>query len=137
MSTQKTRFEMIFEQGQRRYEKKTGQQLQVALIATFTTVADVRSYIEQENERFEAFRDRNGKIYRQLNTAFTPIERLSQVLGAASSAGFPPAGACLGAVAFMIKSAQGVSTHYDRILELFDILGVSRNSHASDGTEIA
>ncbi|KAF2829113.1 hypothetical protein CC86DRAFT_403770 [Ophiobolus disseminans] len=84
MSQQRTKFESIFQEGRRRYEKKTGQQLDVTLLATMSTVADI--------------------------------------VAAGSSAGFPPAGACLGAVALLVKSAQDVSAHYDRIVDLFDML---------------
>ena len=90
MSQQQSRFEIIFEEGRKRYEKKTGQQLDVTFFATLTTVADLRIYIEQENDKFAAFRDRNNKIYERLTTAFTPVERLGHVLTAGSSAGFLP-----------------------------------------------
>jgi len=127
MSRQQSRFEIIFEEGRRRYEKKTGQQLDVTLFATLHTVADVHHYIDQENDKFATFRAQNNKIYERLNTAFTPVERVCNIVAAGSSAGFAPAGACLGAVALLIKSAQDVSTHYDRILDLFDMLAVSRS----------
>jgi hypothetical protein len=50
---------------------------------------------------------------------------VSQIISAGTSAGFPPAGACLGAVSLLIKSAQDVSSHYDRILDVFEMLAVS------------
>jgi len=114
MSQQQSGFQTIFEEGRKRYEKKTGQQLDT-LFATLHTVADVRHYIDQENDKFTTFRAQNNKIYERLNTAFTPVERVCNIVAGGSSAGFPPTGACLGAVALLIKSAQDVSTHYDRI----------------------
>jgi hypothetical protein len=125
MSQQQSRFEIIFEAGKRRYEKKTGQRLDATLFASMSTVSDMRSYVEQENDKFATSRAQNVKIYDRLNTAFTPLERVSQIISAGTSAGFPPAGACLGAVALLIKSAQDVSSHYDRILDLFEMLAVS------------
>lgn len=119
-----SKFQIIFVEGQRRYEKKTGQRLDVAVYASIATVADVRSYIARENQQFAAFRSKNGHIYERLNLDFTPIERLSYVVVSGSTAAFPPASPCLGAVALMVKSAQDVSAHYDRTLELFDMLAV-------------
>lgn len=108
---------------------KTGQQLDVALFANWTTVTDVRSYIDQENDRFATFRDRNSKIYERLTKAFTPVGKLSSVVAAGTSVGCPPAGACLGAVALLIRSGQNVSSHYDRIFDLFDPLPVSNTRY--------
>jgi len=90
------------------------------------TVADMRSFIEQENSKFEIYRAQNDKIYDRLNKAFAPLERVSHIIAGGASAGFPPAGACLGAVALLIKSAQDVSAHYDRILDFFEMLAVCR-----------
>jgi hypothetical protein len=125
MSQQQSRFEINFEAGKRRHEKKTGQRLDATLFASMSTVSDMRSYVEQENDKFATSRAQNVKIYDRLNTAFTPLERVSQIISAGTSAGFPPAGACLGAVSLLIKSAQDVSSHYDRILDVFEMLAVS------------
>jgi hypothetical protein len=125
ISLQQSRFDVIYSEGRRRYETKTGQQLDVALFANWTTVADVRGYVDQEDDRFTTFREQNNKIYEQLTKAFTPVERLSSGVAAGTSVGFPPAGACLGAVALLIRSAQNVSSHYDRIVDLFNMLAVS------------
>jgi len=119
-----SKFEILFEIGRQRYEKKTGQRLDISLATSLTTVADLRTYVERHNGEFEAFRDKDKHIFDRLNSVFTPIERLGQCVGTGTSIGFPPAGACFGAAALMIKSAQDVSTHYDRILELFNILSV-------------
>jgi hypothetical protein len=124
MSLQQTKFYVIFEEGRKRYEKKSGHRLDITFSASLTTVADVRGYVERENDKFAAFRNKNRNVYERLTVAFTPIERISHVVAAASSTGFPPAGACLGAAALLIKSAQNVSAHYDRIIELFDVLAV-------------
>ena len=124
MCVQHTEFYIIFEEGQKRYEKKFGQRLDITLSASLNTVAVVRGYVERENDKFATFRDKNRNIHERLTVAFTPVERLGHIVGAASSVGFPPAGACLGAAALMIKSAQNVSAHYDRIIELFDVLAV-------------
>jgi hypothetical protein len=125
ISLQQSRFDVIYSEGRRRYETKTGQQLDVALFANWTTVADVRGYVDQEDDRFTTFREQNNKIYEQLTKAFTPVEKLSSGVAAGTSVGFPPAGACLGAVALLIRSAQNVSSHYDRIVDLFNMLAVS------------
>jgi hypothetical protein len=121
---QQTKFYIIFEEGRKQYEKKSGQRLDITLSAKLTTMADVRGYVERENDKFAAFRDKNRNIYERLTIAFTPVKRLGHVVAAASSAGLPPAGACFGAAALLIKSAQNVSAHYDRIIELFDVLAV-------------
>jgi hypothetical protein len=124
MSQRQSKFDIVFAEGLRRHERKTGQRLDSSNFAKLATVADVRSYVEQENSKFATFRDQNSKIYERLTTAFTPIEKLGSIVAAGSSAGFPPAGACFGAVALLIKAAQNVSAHYDHIVELFDILAV-------------
>jgi hypothetical protein len=105
MSVQQTKFYTIFEEGRKRYEKKSGQRLDITLSASLTTFADVRGYVERENDKFAAFRDNNRNIYERLIVAFTPVERLGHVVAAASSTGFPPAGACLGAAALLINCA--------------------------------
>jgi hypothetical protein len=84
----------------------------------------LRAYVERQNGEFDVFREKNKYIFDKLNSAFSPIERMGQCVALGTSAGFPPAGACFGAVALVVKSAQDVSTHYDRILELFAIMGV-------------
>tara|TARA_R110002003_G_scaffold152_2_gene13583 strand:- start:3907 stop:4338 length:432 start_codon:yes stop_codon:yes gene_type:complete len=124
MSQQKSNFESIFNEGRKQYEKQTKQRLDPTFCSTLNTVSDLRKHIERENDKFATFRDRNNNIYDRLNTAFAPVERFGHILGAGSSAGFPPAGACLGAVAILIKSAHDVSAHYDRIVELLDMLAV-------------
>ncbi|KAF2105684.1 hypothetical protein BDV96DRAFT_508985 [Lophiotrema nucula] len=125
MTTTRTRFEIIFDEAKIRYEKKTKKQLDANLVGTLTTVAEVKAYIEQENSKFVSFRAKNQRIYESLNAAFIPIERLSHVAGSGASVGFPPAGACFGAVAYLIKSAQDVAEHYDKIVQLFETVKVS------------
>jgi hypothetical protein len=121
-----SRFETIFEAGRQRYEKRAGRPLDPTLVVSLKTIADLRGYIESQNGSFETFRNKDKIIYAKLNMIFTPIERLGNCVAAPLSAGSPPVGACFGAVAVLIKSAQDVSTHYDRIMELFEIMGVSR-----------
>lgn len=125
MVTTKTKFDIIFDAAIGRYEEKTGIPLDTSLTGSLTTVADVQFYVQRENEKFSTFRQRHQKMYESLNKALTPIERLSHIAAASTSPGFPPAGACFGAVALLIKSAQDVADHYDRILELFEILYAS------------
>ncbi|KAH5327358.1 hypothetical protein HBI12_074650 [Parastagonospora nodorum] len=138
MSQQQSKFDVIFAEGRKRYEQKTGQQLDVTLFAQWTKVADLRAYIDQENKKFAYFREQDKKIYEQLTKTFTPVEKLGTIFAAGTSAGCPPAGACLGAAALLIKSAQNVSSHYDRIFDLFETLSVSNNYYmaASDDQKI-
>jgi hypothetical protein len=124
-SRQRSRFEIICAEGRRWYELKTGQQLDAARFASWDTVEDVRNYIDQENNKFATYRKKNSKIYEQLKTTFTPVEKLGSLVTVGSSAGCPPAGACLGAAALLIRSAQNVSSHYDRVVDLFEMLAVS------------
>jgi len=129
MAKNQSRFEIIFAEGQRRYEQKTGKRLHVTMFANWTKVTDLRAYIDQENNKFVSFREQDKKIYEQLTKTFTPVEKLSAIFAAGASAGCPPAGACLGAAALLIKSAQNVSSHYDRIVDLFETLAVSKKQH--------
>jgi hypothetical protein len=124
MGQQQSRFDVIFAEGRKRYEQNTGQRCDAGIFATMTTVSDVRAHIQQENNKFDSFRIRHNTVYSRLSAAFTPVERLGSLVATASSAGCPPAGVCLGAVALLIKSAQDVSSHYDSILDLFDTLAV-------------
>ncbi|KAF2791190.1 hypothetical protein K505DRAFT_249535 [Melanomma pulvis-pyrius CBS 109.77] len=124
MTATKTKFDIIFDAAIGRYEEKTGVPLDKSLTASLTTVADVQSYVQRENEKFSAFRQRHQKIYDSLNKVLTPIERLGHIAAASTSPGFPPAGACFGAVTLLVKSSRDVADHYDRILELFEKLYV-------------
>ncbi|KAL1597878.1 hypothetical protein SLS60_008365 [Paraconiothyrium brasiliense] len=118
-----SKFEIILETGRQRYEKRAGKPLDQSLAIRLKTVADLRKHIEDQNGMFEAFRNKDKIIYARLNTVFMPIERLGNCVVTPISASSPPVGACFGAVAVLIKSAQDVSTHYDRIVELFEIMG--------------
>ncbi|KAF2108066.1 hypothetical protein BDV96DRAFT_653272 [Lophiotrema nucula] len=139
MSSHQTQIELIFTNAIARYEQKTKKQLPLSFASQLTTVQDLRRLVQKENADFKAFQAKDDKIYSALNKALTPIERLSHVAATGSSIGFPPAGVCFGAVALMIKSAQDVSGHYEKILELFDIIQVvvdqlelQQLQHASD-----
>ncbi|KAH4600574.1 hypothetical protein HBI73_178420 [Parastagonospora nodorum] len=129
MSEQQSKFDVMFAEGRKRYEQKTGQQLDVALFAQWTKVTDLRAYIDQENKKFANFREQDKKIYEQLTKTFTPVEKLGTIFAAGTSAGCPPAGACLGAATLLIKSAQNVSSHYGRIFDLFETLSLSYHHH--------
>jgi hypothetical protein len=89
MIQQKSKFESIFDQGRKQYEKQTKQRLDTTFCSTLNTVSDLRKRIERENDKFATFKDRNNNIYDRLNTAFAPVERFGHILGAGSSAGFP------------------------------------------------
>jgi hypothetical protein len=104
----KSKFEVIFETGRLRYEKKTGQQLDVTLVASLTTVADLRDYVERQNGQFDAFRNKNKSIFNGLNSAFAPTERFGHSVAVGTLVGFPPAGACFGASASMIWYVKNV-----------------------------
>ncbi|KAF2866424.1 hypothetical protein BDV95DRAFT_505080 [Massariosphaeria phaeospora] len=137
MAASKSKFEIIFAEGQKRYEKNTGTPLDTTLISNLSTVADVRNHIAGEIEKFVDFRDKNKKLYGALDSAFAPIERVGHFVAAGTSMSFPPAGACFGALALMIKSAQAVSAHYDKLLELFNIVSVCGRPLGSFSVTIA
>ncbi|KAF2709128.1 hypothetical protein K504DRAFT_408621, partial [Pleomassaria siparia CBS 279.74] len=124
MAVARSKFELIFDKANIKYEQKTGQRLDITLLSSLTTISDVQRYVCHENERFTAFRKTNQRVYDSLDKALAPLERLSNIAGAASSVGFPATGACFGAAALMIKSAQDVAAHYDRIFDLFETLAL-------------
>ena len=84
---------------------------------------DLLMEIERDNGKFSAFREKHAKFRKVLKTTLIPISIVGDISNqAVASSPFAPASVLLGATAFLIKSANGVSQVYDSIEKLFSEL---------------
>jgi hypothetical protein len=84
---------------------------------------DLRAKLEADEANFGTFRKKHAKIYNTLTAAVRPFMTLADVAQSVISATpIAPASTVLGAVLFLIKSAEGVSDAYDSIESLLQRL---------------
>jgi hypothetical protein len=84
---------------------------------------DLRAKLEADKAKFGTFREKHAKIYNALNAAVRPFMTLADVAQSVISATpIAPASTVLGAVLFLVKSAEGVSDAYDSIESLLQSL---------------
>jgi hypothetical protein len=84
---------------------------------------DLRAKLDADKAKFGTFRDKHAKIYDALTAAVRPFMTLADVAQSVISATpIAPASTVLGAVLFLVKSAEGVSDAYDSIESLFETL---------------
>ncbi|KAH6618287.1 hypothetical protein B0J18DRAFT_275640 [Chaetomium sp. MPI-SDFR-AT-0129] len=105
------------------YETITGVQLQ-----NFATVKHIDGILVQvglNETNFKLHRHGGSKLdkFRTLvQRSLGPIEMLSHVVAHATKATFPPSEALFSAISYLIKTANAVSSDYDKIVEFFDDL---------------
>jgi hypothetical protein len=93
------------------------------MLLTLKTPEDLEAHITKNEQSFNLFRSKHGKLTGRLKACMKPFMVLSDIISAAVSASpFAPASSVLGAVFFVLKAAEGVSEVYDWIEELFDKL---------------
>ncbi|KAL4879221.1 tetratricopeptide repeat domain protein [Aspergillus karnatakaensis] len=110
----------IWSQAVARYEQANAKQLDLASLRGMKTVDDLLASIDSENNAFDGFRAKRGRLFSALKTAMHPIQLVSDV--AATAVQTSPAPIIFGAVKYLLDAASGVSAKYDAIIELMEIL---------------
>jgi fungal STAND N-terminal Goodbye domain len=95
-----------------------------ALFGQLKNTQDLEKRLEADQDKFDSFRAKHGKLTGRLKKAIKPLTVLLSVASSAISLSpFAPASTIFGAVLFVVRAAGGVSEAYDWIDELFDKLG--------------
>ncbi|KAK6708496.1 hypothetical protein SNK04_009461 [Fusarium graminearum] len=88
-------------------------------------VKDLVSQVEKQNGQFAQFREKRQSVFSALAACLDPVEQIGQIVSGAAQDTFAPAEGIFGAVAYLIGAARDVSSAYDTIVELFELLKVS------------
>jgi len=117
-------FSQMWAEAYRRYEDETGRDLKLnPALESLRTTDDLIAHIEKTSENHGAFRSKHAKLWSQLLASMKPLEQIGTVAQAAVGLSpFAPASCLLGAVLFLVRSAQGVSDAYDCIENLLSQL---------------
>ncbi|KAF8267647.1 hypothetical protein EI94DRAFT_1786301 [Lactarius quietus] len=83
---------------------------------------DVLQLLEEKANSFKVYRDGNRKLINWLSPVVQVIHVLSGVLGQAQAVPFRPAQAIFVGVDVLITTADGVSSSYDALVELFECI---------------
>ncbi|KAF8266516.1 hypothetical protein EI94DRAFT_184603 [Lactarius quietus] len=82
---------------------------------------DVLKLLEDKANAFKVYRDGNRKLFNWLSPVVQVVHLLSGVLGEALP--FKPAKAIFVGVGVLITAADGVSSSYDALVDLFECIG--------------
>lgn len=94
-----------------------------AILKKIQNVDDLEAQLESDHRKFRDWRKKNSKIFSTLSKAARPLVLISNLAQSATSATpFAPVSAVLGAIAFLVKAADGVSEAYCWIEDLFEKL---------------
>ncbi|CAF3523322.1 unnamed protein product [Fusarium graminearum] len=85
-------------------------------------VKDLVSQVEKQNGQFAQFREKRQSVFSALAACLDPVEQIGQIVSGAAQDTFAPAEGIFGAVAYLIGAARDVSSAYDTIVELFELL---------------
>ncbi|KAH9052606.1 hypothetical protein EDB87DRAFT_1581655 [Lactarius vividus] len=128
-----TLFQPILDAALADYTKQVGIDLANHLLAgnirSCGSPDDVLKLLEDKANQFKDFRDGNRKLLNWLNPVVHVVHTLSGALGASITlVPFEPAKAIFAGVDVLIafwivKAANGVSSSYDALVELFECLG--------------
>lgn len=113
----------------KRYGEITQKKLNDPPMLKIKKVDDLLNAINQRNSEFSAFRNTRHNLFKVLNGALKPIELISNLAAGASSMPFPPATLVFAAANYLIGAAKGVSSSYDAIKDLMEMLQVRLFPH--------
>ncbi|KAJ2901459.1 nacht and tpr domain protein [Zalerion maritima] len=88
-----------------------------------SNVGELLAVIGLKNQKFEAFRAKNHRIYSVMRSTLTPIEVVGGIIAGAAEEVFSPAQILFSSVMFFVTAARGVSEAYDSIISLMEQLG--------------
>ncbi|CAG8016084.1 unnamed protein product [Penicillium nalgiovense] len=121
MVAQKDQSSAICEKAIRKYHEITGETLGVDFLKV-QNVNDLTKEIEQRNNTFREFREKRGAIFDVLESALVPVQLFSNLAAGGASMAFPPSSLVFGAVMHLVDAAKGVSTSYNAIQDLMQML---------------
>ncbi|KAF9874333.1 nacht and tpr domain protein [Colletotrichum karsti] len=113
-------FAAILADAQKQYADSTGLDLKDYMNPPMKTTEDLLNVINRQNEQFTSFREKRQKLFQGLSAACKPLEVVGEALAGASEDIFPPGQTIFAAVMYLVNAANGVSTCYDSIIDLFD-----------------
>jgi hypothetical protein len=127
--TAEAQFAHILDDASKLYSDSSKSKLTDFLNPPISKVKDLISQIDKQNEQFSKFREKRQSIFSALAACLDPVETIGQIVSGAAAETFAPAEGIFGAVAYLIGAARDVSSAYDTIVELFELLKVSDIPH--------
>lgn len=134
--TAEAQFTQILDDASKLYSDSSKKKLADFLNPPINKVEDLISQIDKQNEQFSKFREKRQSIFSALAACLDPVEVIGQVVSGAAAETFAPAEGIFGAVQYLIGAARDVSSAYDTIVELFELLKVSEYSRFSISTPL-
>ncbi|KAL5598538.1 hypothetical protein BROUX41_003532 [Berkeleyomyces rouxiae] len=86
------------------------------------SIDDLVVAIDQQNNKFQSFREQKRGIVDVLTTILQPVDQLGQVFGGLAEQAFAPSLAIFTATRLIMGAAEGVSQTYDAIVDMFQRL---------------
>jgi hypothetical protein len=118
-------FAQILDDASKLYSDSSKNKLVDFLNPPISSVKGLLGQIDKQNEQFNKFREKRQSIFSALAACLTPVEVIGEIVSGAAADSFAPAEGIFGAVAYLINAARDVSSAYDTIVELFELLKVS------------
>lgn len=118
-------FAQILDDASKLYSDSSKNKLVDFLDPPISSVKGLLGQIDKQNEQFSKFREKRQSIFSALAACLTPVEVIGEIVSGAAADSFAPAEGIFGAVAYLINAARDVSSAYDTIIELFELLKVS------------
>jgi hypothetical protein len=118
-------FAQILDDASKLYSDSSKNKLVDFLNPPISSVKGLLGQIDKQNEQFTKFREKRQSIFSALAACLTPVEVIGEIVSGAAADSFAPAEGIFGAVAYLINAARDVSSAYDTIVELFELLKVS------------
>ncbi|PYH86184.1 hypothetical protein BO82DRAFT_388862, partial [Aspergillus uvarum CBS 121591] len=115
-------FNYLWDQAKARYKSVTDHDLDNPAFPSPASADDLLALLDARNADFLSFREKRSVLFHSLSTLCQPIELLTNVVSTGTSVVFPPSAACFAALTLLIDAARGVSSLYDSIIGLIEIL---------------
>ncbi|KAF4446191.1 Vegetative incompatibility protein HET-E-1 [Fusarium austroafricanum] len=121
--TAEAQFQQILEDASKVHsDSKEKYKLGDFLNPPINNVQDLIALVGKQNDQFTKFREKRQNIFSAMSACLTPVEVIGEVVSGAAKESFAPAEGIFGAVALLINAARDVSSAYDTIVELFEVL---------------
>ncbi|KAK4199151.1 hypothetical protein QBC40DRAFT_177080 [Triangularia verruculosa] len=124
MASNQDDIRVLWEDALSEYAKDTDRSLSPRAVAAFNNISSVdqvAKLIEDSSTKFQRFRSERQRLWSALRTFVTPISNIAHIgVTPASVADFGiTTSAVLGAVVYLVKACEGVSSAYDWIEQVF------------------
>ncbi|KAF4120891.1 TPR protein [Geosmithia morbida] len=115
-------FQAVIADAAELHKESSGHSINDFMNPPMRSIDDLNSQLDNYNKSFGAFRSKRDSIFGTLKAMLQPIQAVGDIVAGAAGEAFPATQTIYTAILFLVNAAKDVSSNYDAIFELFELL---------------